>query len=433
MTSNPQRFSRILLTNQPIRHSYEALPFKKNNPTLSMETVLYYGFIPVKNFRLSPMDSCAVRATSSIDSIFGNPSHDKRCFNPKEKAALIKLYKTGHFNNLPGATMLYQEKTYQIRNDKKTINQRCGFDILGVSGSIAEALAIQASYAVLEEDGFNNLEIEINSVGDKSSREAFEKDITLYVKGIINKLPERTKELCKKNSYALLSSREKEIEPLIENAPKPINYLSEDSRTHLKEILEYMEELEMPYTINHRLIAHRALHGHTIFRIVSSEEPDSKKDKNELISAYGMRYNPLSKRLGYQKSTPAVGAYLSYKKLNKKLNTKKSVPPQICFVHIGTIAKQKSLKIINLLRQNRIPICHYLTKNKLAGQMSTVEKLKMPYLIIMGHKEALEGTVMIRNTENNSQETILISNLLPYLKTITSNKSFRSKNKQKVN
>ena len=432
MTSNPQRSSRILLTKKPVKNSYEALHFKKYDRTPSMETVLYYGFIPVKNFRTSLLDSCATRATSSIDSIFGNPIHDKRCFNPKEKATLIKLYKNGHFNNLPGATMLYQEKTYRVRNDRKTVNQRCGFDILGVSGSIAEALAIQASYAVLEEDGFDNLEIEINSVGDKSSREAFEKDISLYVRGIINKLPERTKELCKRNSYALFSSNEKEIEPLIEEAPKPINYLSEDSRTHLKEILEYMEELEMPYTINHRLIAHRALHGHTIFRITSAEE-SNQKNKNELISAYGMRYNPLSKRLGYQKSTPAVGVYLSYKKLNKKNNVENSLPPQICFVHIGSMAKQKSLKIINLLRQNRIPVYHFLTNNKLAGQMNNVEKLKMPYLIIMGHKEALEGTVMIRNTENHSQETIPVSDLLPYLKTINSGKKLSFKKKLKRN
>ena len=387
-----------------------------------METVLYYGFTPIKNFRLSHLDGSTTRATNSIDSIFGNPTHDKRCFSPKEKASLIKLYKNGHFNNLPGPIMLYQEKTHQNKKGGGYINQRCGFDILGVSGSIAEALAIQASYAVLEEDGFKDLEIEINSVGDRPSREAFERDISLYVRGIISKLPEKTKVLCKKNPCALFSSTEEELGIIIEEAPKPISYLSEESRSHLREILEYMEELEVPYTINHRLIAHRALHGHTIFRIVSSN-PKSENG-NELISAYGMRYNPLSRRLGYQKSTPAVGAYLAYKKQNKnkKKTSKASVLPEFCFVHLGAMAKQKSLRLIDVLRRNRIPICHYLTKDKLAGQMNTVEKLKMPYLIIMGHKEALEGTVMIRNMEDRSQETISLNDLLPHLKKIRSKK-----------
>ncbi len=411
----------MLLTDGPVRHNYDAIPLNGIERSSSMETVLYYGFTPIKSFRSSSMDSSATRAVSSIDSVFGNPAHDKRCFSPKEKASLIRLYKNGHFSGLPTPVMLYQEKIHQNKKNKGAINQKCGFDILGVSGSIAEALAIRASFAVLEEDGFENLEVEINSVGDRPSREAFERDISLYVRGLMNKIPEKIRPLCRKNPYAIFTAIEEDLENIIEEAPKPINYLSEESRTHLREILEYMEELGVPYTINHRLIAHRALHGHTIFRIVSTE-PDSKNG-SELISAYGMRYNPLSRRLGYQKSTPAVGAYLAYKRQNKNKknpNSKKPVLPEFCFVHLGSMAKQKSLKVIDMLRHNRIPICHYLTKDKLAGQMNTVEKLKMPYLLIMGHKEALEGTVMVRNMEDRSQETVPLDNLLPYLKKIRS-------------
>ncbi len=421
--SNQKRSFRILLTNGPVRHCYEALPSKVQERSPSMEAAIYYGFIPVRNLTPSNLDRSAIRATSSIDNIFGNPANDKKCFSPTESATLIKLYKNGHFSDLPGSIMLYREKSNRSkRAGKETVSHKCGFDIIGVSGSIAEALTIQASYAVLEEEGFNDLEIEINSIGDKQSREAFERDITLYVRSIINKLPENIKELCKKNSYALFSSTEEEIESFIEDAPKPISYLSEESRNHLKETLEYLEELEMPYSINHRLIAHKALHGHTIFRIVPSNP--NFKNGGELVSAYGMRYNPLSRRLGYQKSTPAVCSYLVYKKMNKskKRLSRKPASPEFCFVHLGTAAKQKSLRVIDTLRKNRIPICHYLTKDKLAGQMNTLEKLKMPYLVIMGHKEALEGTVMIRDMADHSQETIPLEELLPYLKRIRSKK-----------
>lgn len=424
---NQQTLSSILLTNRPILHNYETFNFVKNQHSPSLEAVLYYGFTPVKCFRSSAIDKSAAKAVNSIDSIFGHPEDNEKYFHPGEKATLIKLYKNGHFKNLPSPIMLYQEKTYHTKKEKELVRQRCGMDILGVPGSIAEAIAIQASYAILEEDGFKNLEVELNSVGDKQSREAFEKDLHLYIRSIINKLPEDTKERCKKNPHSIFFSKEEGVDVFIEEAPKPIAYLTEDSREHLKEILEYLEELEIPYTINDRLLAHRAIHGHTIFKIVSSGLEN--QEGSELLSAYGMRYSPITRRLGYQKSTPAVGVLLSYK---KKVSNKKALPkmikPEFHFVHLGSMAKQKSLKTINCFRRERIPICHHLTKNRLSGQMSAVDKSKMPYVIIMGQKEAMEGTVMVRNTQNHSQETIYLNDLLPYLKKVTL--SSKRKNKR---
>ncbi len=412
--SNKQTLSSILITNRPISHNYEIFQVIKNNYSPSLETVLYYGFTPIKCFRSSTIDRSAARAVSSIDSIFGNSTENEKYFNPEEKATLIKLYKNGHFNGLPNPIMLYQEKTYRTKKEKDTVRQKCGLDILGVSGSVAEAIAIQTSYAILEENGFNSMEVELNSVGDKHSREAFEKDLNLYIKSILNRLPKKTKEQCKKNPHSLFSSKEEGVDIFIENAPKPIAYLSDESRKHFKEIIEYLEELEIPYSINECLLAHRAIHGHTIFKIVSYDNKDQKK---ELISAYGMRYSPLSKRLGYQKSTPAIGVLLSYKRKEKNKKTSpKTITPKFHFVHLGNVAKQKSLKTINIFRRERIPICHYLTKDKLSGQMNIVERYKMPYIIIMGQKEALEETVMVRNTLDHSQETIPLKELVLYLK-----------------
>lgn len=417
--SNQSTSYNILINKDPVKNNYETL-FLTKQPTPSMETVLYYGFTPIKNFRCSTLDQSAVRATGSIDSIFGNPVHDSKCFCPKEKATLIKLYKNGHFKDLPKPLMVYQEKTNRLRSEKNMINQKCGLDIIDVSGSIAEALAIQTSLAILEESNFKDLEVEINSVGDQASRESFEKDLALYIRDIINGLPDQTKEMCKKNPYSLFASNEEKAKTFLSGAPKPISYLSEESRTHLKEVLEYLEELGIPYTINDHLVAHKALHGHTIFRIVSHQ--NNNRNKQEIIAACGMRYSPLSRRLGYRKNTPAVGVFLSYKKreTKKRVVPRKEALPRFSFVHLGFAAKIKSLKTINDLRRNRIPTFHHLTKNRLSGQMHNVEKLKLPYIIIMGQKEAIEGTVMIRNTRDHSQETIPLEDLPYYLKKIRS-------------
>ena len=428
--SNRQRLLKILSVDRTFHHNYEIISFSKHERTRSIETALHYGFTPIHQLKTSEMDRSATRAVSSIDNIFGAPSKENDHFNTREKATLIKLYNKGHFDRLPSPLMLYREKINISRSDKNSINKKCVLDIIGVSGSIAEALSIQTTYAVLEENGFKNLVVEINSVGDKISRESFEQDLVCYLRSIMNKLPEKTQDLCKKNPHSFFLSTDQEIEPFLNNAPQPIEYLSEDSRRHLREILEYLEELDIPYTINNRLIAHKAVHEHAIFRIVSINKT-SRQNKKKLLIAYGMRYNPLSLRLGYRKSTPAVGTFLLYEKpKNKKRKVSCSGDPRFCFLHLGFTAKLKSLKLITELRRSRIPVFHYLTKDKLIGQMSVVRKLKLPYIIIMGHKEALEGTVMIRSTLDHSQETVPLKNLMTHLKKLDAHKK-RLKNLKK--
>ncbi len=407
--------SSLLLTKGPVQHNYEAFPFATHECSPAAEAAMYYGFTPVHPLKPSTMDEAAKKAVSSLDSPLGNPVSDCKQFDPTARATLIKLHKNGHFADLPHPTMLFQEKVKQIRGKKDQVRQQCNLDILGVPGSIAEALIIQTSYAILEEDGFKDLEVELNSVGDQHSREAYERDLSQYVRSIMNDLPSTVREACKKNPYALFTSTEKGVQEFINDAPQAINYLTEESRTHFKEILEYLEELNIPYSINPSLVAHRSIHTQAIFRIISSSTQSGEK---ELIATHGMRYSTLAKRLGYRKNSPAVGAFLSYKKkISYKNSPSHSVPsPEFCFVHLGFNAKLKSLKTVDELRRKRIPTCHCLTKDKLAGQMHTADKLKLPYVIIMGQKEALEGTVMVRDTEDHSQETIPLEELPLYLK-----------------
>ena len=88
-------------------------------------------------------------------------------------------------------------------------------------------------------------------------------------------------------------------------------------------------------------------------------------------------------------------------------------------VQLGQEAKLKSLPLIELLRQNHIAIYHFLGKDKIIPQLSNAENLRVPYLLIVGQKEALEETVTVRNVSTRAQETVRVSDLPAYLKKIT--------------
>ena len=90
--------------------------------------------------------------------------------------------------------------------------------------------------------------------------------------------------------------------------------------------------------------------------------------------------------------------------------------PKIYFIQLGFEAKLKSLNIIEILRKGKVPIAQSLSKDNLSAQLATAEKLGVEYAIIFGQKEALENSVIFRNMNNRSQETIKIDKLLEYIK-----------------
>ena len=76
----------------------------------------------------------------------------------------------------------------------------------------------------------------------------------------------------------------------------------------------------------------------------------------------------------------------------------------------------KSLKIIEILRKKKIPMYQAISRDRLISQLGLAESMKIPYTIIMGQKEAIEDTVIVRDMENRSQDTVKICDLPKYLK-----------------
>ena len=101
--------------------------------------------------------------------------------------------------------------------------------------------------------------------------------------------------------------------------------------------------------------------------------------------------------------------------VSPKLFFRSRPQPKFFFIQFGSIAKLKSLSVIESLRQARIPVHHLLTSDKFVGQLTAAESLKTPFVIIMGQKEALENTVVVRQMSTRSQEIIPIPDLPVYL------------------
>lgn len=396
----------------------------------AQEVAVYYGFKPIE----TPMLEHEEIFTSGIGE--GTDIVDKEMYNlktkggdhlalrPEHTAPLMRAYIEHGMQNTPQPVMLYQYGPV-FRHDKPQAGRYRQFwqfdlDSLGSEKSIMDAIVIKTAISILEEAGAENLSVDINSIGDKECRNGYIRELANYYKKHINHLPSIDRERLKTNPLRILDSKEEKTKEINENAPDSISFLCSPCKKHFKEVLEYLEEMNIPYNINKNLVRGLSYYTRTVFEII---EQDGEEDGAPLALGGGGRYDYLARQIGGKKDVPAIGFSMGvdrivgakwYKKLSPRIIKK----PKIYFIQLGSEAKLKSLNIIEILRKAHIPIAQSLSKDSLGSQLSIAEKLAIPYALIFGVKEALDNSVIVRNMKNRSQETVKLSKLLEYLKEI---------------
>ena len=370
------------------------------------EIAVYYGFSPRKHIEIKRVD--VEKSKDMLDSDYIEEGELRLPLHVEEKVALLRVYEEENLLEKPHPIMFYLKDSFKNNIKKSNFPRYADLEILGNSKSIAEATLIQTACKMLAEEGYDDLSIDINSIGDKDSIARFTRELANYYRKHLNDIHPECRQAFKIDPLELLSCGNDKCTEINAGAPRAIHYLSEASRIHFQEVLEFLETLEIPYNINNNLISNRKYCSETIFEIRQGEK----------TLAIGVRYDSLSKKIGFKKELSGVGISLLVKKGKAELRkeVQKTKKPWVYFVQLGMEAKLLSLPVIEILRQHKIPVYQSLPKDKLGAQVSVAERMHIPYTMIMGKKEAVEKSVIVRHNDTRSQETILISELGAYMK-----------------
>lgn len=395
----------------------------------AQEVAVYYGFKPID----TPMVEQEGVFTSSIGE--GTDIIDKEMYTlktkggdhlalrPEHTAGLMRSYIEHGMQSLPQPLLFYSYGP-SFRHDNPQKGRYRQFwqfdvDVLGSEKSILDALVIKTTWTILEEAGAKNLSVDINSIGDKECRASYIRELVSYYKKHINLLPAIDRERLKTNPLRILDSKEEKTIELNQNAPDTLSHLCPACKKHFKEVLEYLEKMEIPYNINKCLVRGLSYYTRTVVEIMIEDEETGKN----ITIAGGGRYDYLGKQLGSKKDIPAVGMSIGVDRVVEspwfnKLSPRIIKKPKIYFIQLGFDAKLKSLNVIEILRKGKIPIAQSISKDNLGSQLAVAEKLGMRYAIIFGQKEAIENSVIFRDMSNRSQDTVKLPDLLEYIKNL---------------
>ena len=192
------------------------------------------------------------------------------------------------------------------------------------------------------------------------------KELTNYYRKHLSSLPAIDRERLKINPLRILDSKEEKTKEINVGAPDSVSCpCAPACKKHFKEVLEYLEEMNIPYNINKNLVRGLSYYTRTVFEVYTES---SEEGGLPVQIASGGRYDYLARQMGGKKDVPAVGFSIGvdrmvesrwYKKLSPRIMKK----PKIYFIQLGSEAKLKSLNIIEILRKAHIPIAQSLSKD----------------------------------------------------------------------
>lgn len=291
------------------------------------------------------------------------------------------------------------------------------FDMFGESDPILDAQIIQLAHRVVQQLGLKNIEFQVNSIGTMESRRAHKKALTRYFEAQKNKLCQSCRDRFTTNPLRVLDCKEDKCVQLSACAPQSLDYLDEESRDHFKRSLEYLDELELPYVINTQMVRGLDYYTKTVFEIWSSDD-DGKK----YSLGGGGRYDGLIQSLGGE-ATPAIGFALGIDRIVLEMKRTQVKPHQepksrVFLAQLGNMAKKKSLKLFSELEKNGILTAESFGRGSLKSQLRVANRLGVEVTIIIGQKEALDDTAIVKDMLSGTQETVTRERLFDAVKKI---------------
>ena len=292
-----------------------------------------------------------------------------------------------------------------------------GAEVFGASDAKIDAELISITDSLWKSLGIN-ARLEINSLGSKESRSAYRNILTAFFNENISQLDEDSLRRLKTNPLRILDSKNKDLELLISNAPKMIDHLDDESKEHFTILKTYLDNLDIPYEINPKLVRGLDYYNQTVFEWISNDLG------SQGTICGGGRYDGLVEKMGGN-PTPAIGFAMGLERIalliqdkNSQLVNKRC---QLYFVALGDKAQIESMKLSKKILQAlpNITLINDISMGSLKSQMKKADKSNADFALILGEEELSNNQLSIKPLKGQGvQQSIELEGIIQHLQEI---------------
>jgi histidyl-tRNA synthetase len=288
-------------------------------------------------------------------------------------------------------------------------------EILGEQDPAADLEIMTLVWDLYAGLGFRNLEFQLNSTGCPRCRPAYVKALKAYYEEHDGEICEDCQRRLDRSPLRVLDCKVETCQPILEKAPRILDYLCKECAEHFSNLREYLELLDRRYVPNHRLVRGLDYYTKTVFEVWAS----GIGAQSALCG--GGRYDGLAELLGGPE-TPGVGVAVGLERIiimMNELNVEPPAPrrPEIFLAYLGQAPRKKSLELMAQLRRADVGVYFAMGQERgLRSQLREADKREVQYTVILGENELESGNASVRDMESGDQVDVDLNLLVTWLR-----------------
>lgn len=379
-----------------------------------------HGFGELRTPVLEPTELFVRSVGESSDIVhkelytFNDRSDNSISLRPEGTAAAARAYLEHGMSSLPQPVKLaYVSNMYRYERPQAgrfREHEQFGLEVFGSADPAIDAEVILTAWQVYRELGATDLTVQINSIGESTSRQKIRQAITDTLTPVANQLSEDARRQLTQNPLRILDSKDPATQAHLDKLPPLIDALTDEDRAHFFMVLEYLDQVGIPYELNSRLVRGLDYYTRTVFEIWGPEGGAASLGG-------GGRYDGLLQTVGGP-PTPGFGMGAGVDRLVALLKERQpnvTHPPKVFIIQLGEHAKKLSFGLLDNLTAAGISVTSALGKDSIRSQLKLADKVGAPLALIIGQKEALDGSIIIRDMSSGMQETTPLESAVAHL------------------
>lgn len=335
---------------------------------------------------------------------------------PENTASVIRSYMEHRLDQQPGLQKLYYigPMFRRERPQKGRFRQfyQIGAEAIGSESPAIDAEVIELVVAILEEVGIDGFELLINSIGSKETRVRFNQVLQEELKDVAPKLCEDCRRRAQTNPLRVLDCKVPEDQPIIDRLPSILEFLDDEDREHFRRVREFLDDRQIRFTVNPRLVRGLDYYARTTFEITHG----ALGSQNAILG--GGRYDKLAETLGSKTPAPGIGFSIGEDRLVMSVEAGHAPNPLRLDVYIapmGDTALRHCAVLAREIRKLDLSV-EVGTDRKLKRMMELANKQAARFTLIVGDNEIVSQAYTLKDMTAGDQQTLTRPALLDRLR-----------------
>ncbi|MCX5906019.1 MAG: histidine--tRNA ligase, partial [Deltaproteobacteria bacterium] len=274
-------------------------------------------------------------------------------------------------------------------------------EVLGVLDAQVDAEILVMLVSFLDALEIANISLQVNSLGCPICRLPYKEEIQKFLRSKKGALCEDCQRRLETNPLRIFDCKHEKCQSALTDAPVVLDYLDPECRSHFDQVKLLLDDLRLPYSINPRMVRGLDYYTRTAFEVIGGELGAQN------AVAGGGRYDGLAQEIGGP-ATPGIGFAIGMERLVLLFKKEKDFTPhpEIFLATLGEKAKRRGFSLAHALRTAGVRTELDYEGKSLKSQMRKADKMKSPYVAILGEEELVGNKIVIRNMATKDQEEV---------------------------